>query len=288
MKDKVYNGIIELEKLAFDWNQKAFITIDVKELTNICDQYTKSLMSAERQIPDNKAIPIFKRNLYIFKDAIPVISALRCPYLEENDFIKIQSLLKTNINFKGDEELTLGEFLKLPFQEHQEEIIDISVWATQYYYLKNELDGFEEEWLVSVLKLKQYKETSEIVIIYEIDELTVKLDESLAVASSIISNRYIGPLRERAEKILNDIIVAQEIIEKMIECQKRWIYLENIFSAQDIKKQLMAEATQFANADKFLKNLTKKLFGKPLISRLLKTLNLANDLARILESLEEI
>ena len=102
------------------------------------------------------------------------------------------------------------------------------------------------------------------------------------MASNIISNRYIGPLRERAEKILNDIIVAQEIIEKMIECQKRWIYLENIFSAQDIKKQLMAEATQFINADKFLKNLTKKIFAKPMISRLLRTLNLLNDLTRIL------
>jgi hypothetical protein len=55
--------------------------------------------------------------------------------------------------------------------------------------------------------------------------LTVKLDESLATASNIISNRYIGPLRERAEKILNDIILAQEIIDKIIECQKRWIYL---------------------------------------------------------------
>ena len=74
----------------------------------------------------------------------------------------------------------------------------------------------------------------------------------------------------------------------MIECQKRWIYLENIFSAQDIKKQLMTEANQFVLAAKFLQNLTKKIFGKPLISKFLKTINLINDLTRILESLEEI
>lgn len=43
-------------------------------------------MTAERQIPDNKAIPIFKKRLYVFKDAIPVISALRCPYLEDSDY----------------------------------------------------------------------------------------------------------------------------------------------------------------------------------------------------------
>ena len=44
----------------------------------------------------------------------------------------------------------------------------------------------------------------------------------------------------------------------------------------------MAEAAQFVNADKFLKNLTKKMFGKPAIARFLKTLNLLTDLTRIL------
>jgi hypothetical protein len=41
----------------------------------------KDLVTAERQIPDNKAIPIFRKKLFVFRDAIPVISAIRCPYL---------------------------------------------------------------------------------------------------------------------------------------------------------------------------------------------------------------
>jgi dynein heavy chain len=71
-------------------------------------------------------------------------------------------------------------------------------------------------------------------------------------------------------------------VEKIVECQKRWIYLENIFSAQDIKKQLMVEAGQFVNADKFLKSLMKKTITKPLISKLLKVSNVLIDLTRIL------
>lgn len=56
--------------------------IDVKSITQVTDQYMKDLLLAERIIPDNKAISVFKKVLYNFKDAIPVISALRCPYLE--------------------------------------------------------------------------------------------------------------------------------------------------------------------------------------------------------------
>ncbi len=38
---------------------------------------------------DNKALPAFRKLLFAFKDSIPVISALRCPYLEHADFVKI-------------------------------------------------------------------------------------------------------------------------------------------------------------------------------------------------------
>lgn len=50
----------------------------------------------------------------------------------------------------------------------------------------------------------------------------------------------------------------------------------------------MVEAGQFASADKFLKNIMKKTFTKPSITRLLKINNILADLTRILEQLEEI
>ena len=71
------------------------------------------------------------------------------------------------------------------------------------------------------------------------------------------------------------------------DCQRKWIYLENIFAAQDIKKQLMAEAANFQKADKYLKTLTKRALSKPAITRFIKQANLP-ELTKTLESLEEI
>jgi hypothetical protein len=45
-----------------------------------------------------------------------VITALRCPYLQEEDYSKIAKLLKTDIELKNNEELTLEAFLSLPYQ----------------------------------------------------------------------------------------------------------------------------------------------------------------------------
>lgn len=55
--------------------------LDVKDMTTVCDKYMKDLLMAERVMNENKAIPVFKKLLFNFKDATPVISALRCQYL---------------------------------------------------------------------------------------------------------------------------------------------------------------------------------------------------------------
>lgn len=83
-----------MQKYGLEWNEMKLMQFDVKELNVVCEKYMKDLMLAERTMPDNKALPAFKKQLFTFKDAIPVISALRCPYLESNDFKKIESLLK--------------------------------------------------------------------------------------------------------------------------------------------------------------------------------------------------
>ena len=54
--------------------------------------------------------------------------------------------------------------------------------------------------------------------------------------SNILASRYIKPLRPKAEKMQSDLLMLSDIIDKWVECQKKWIYLESIFSSPDIKK----------------------------------------------------
>lgn len=64
-----------------------------------------------------------------------------------------------------------------------------------------------------------------------------------------------------------------EIVEKWVEAQRKWMYLENIFSAPDIKTQMPMESKDFESCDKFIKNHVKKIqAGKDglQISKLLK------------------
>jgi dynein heavy chain len=85
-----------------------------------------------------------------------------------------------------------------------------------------------------------------------------------------------------------------DIIDEWLQVQRAWMYLENIFSAEDIQRQLPNEAQKFKQVDKFWKDLFRKVrqsyrntmdaFGIP---NLLPQLKWANDtLDQIQKSLE--
>jgi dynein heavy chain len=119
--------------------------------------------------------------------------------------------------------------------------------------------------------IKPYKDG---YVLGQVDELTIILDESLANVNNTLANRYIKPIKPRAEKLSQDIQLIMEIVEKWVEAQRKWMYLENIFVAPDIKTQMPMESKEFEVCDKFIRGHVKRLLGSPKIMKLAKIQNL--------------
>jgi dynein heavy chain len=84
-------------------------------------------------------------------------------------------------------------------------------------------------------------------------------------------------------------------VEEWVVCQKQWIYLENIFAAPDIKKQLPSESQRFEQVDKFFKllmiktskqsNALRTIKANPLLLDQLRTNNeVLDDIQKKLEN----
>lgn len=64
--------------------------------------------------------------------------------------------------------------------------------------------------------------------------------------SNIIGSRYVKRLYSDAEEMSDKLNLIFETLEAWKECQRNWIYLDNIFASNDIRKQKSKEFGEFS------------------------------------------
>ena len=77
-----------------------------------------------------------------------------------------------------------------------------------------------------------------MTILGGVDDLYNFLDENLAQVNMILGNRYAGVVRTKAESTKVELQKLDACIEEWMKLQRDWMYLENIFKGQEIKKSL--------------------------------------------------
>uniref|UniRef100_A0A803SX01 Dynein axonemal heavy chain 6 n=1 Tax=Anolis carolinensis TaxID=28377 RepID=A0A803SX01_ANOCA len=91
----------------------------------------------------------------------------------------------------------------------------------------------------------------------------VILDDSSINVATIASSRYVGPLKARVDEWQKQLSLFSQTLEEWLTCQRNWLYLESIFSAPDIQRQLPAEAKMFLQVDKSWKEAMRKVNRLP-------------------------
>jgi dynein heavy chain len=109
-----------------------------------------------------------------------------------------------------------------------------------------------------------------------VEDIFTQLEDSQVVVGTIKGSRYIGPVKsvcipsllsstfvylglpqkkQEAEHWDQQLSLCSETLEEWINCQRDWMYLESIFSASDIQRQLPSEYKLFLGVDKSWKGL---------------------------------
>ena len=81
--------------------------------------------------------------------------------------------------------------------------------------------------------VKPYK-TSGTYVVGGIDDIITLLDDQMVKTQTMRQSVYIGAIEKDARMWEKQLRYAQALIEEWITCQKAWMYLEPIFSSDDI------------------------------------------------------
>lgn len=63
--------------------------------------------------------------------------------------------------------------------------------------------------------------------------------------STMMGSKFVTEIKASVEQMEKKLVYLAYLIDEWLKFQRQWMYLENIFNAEDIIKQLPAEAKLF-------------------------------------------
>ncbi|CAF4531902.1 unnamed protein product, partial [Rotaria socialis] len=232
-------------KLYREWTNTVLEAIDIDLLQRDVNKFTQNIYMLEKALPSNNIIPSLKERIVEFKAAMPVILALRNSHMKQRHFDRLRVLIGKDVI--DDENLRLSKLLKTEILQLTEKITDVASLASNEASLETMLNKIIERWRSLDFRLLPHlgKDT---YIITGFEEILQQLEESQLTMSTIKSSRYISPIRQLVDEWDKRLGLLSKTIDEWITCQRRWLYLEQIFSTPDI--QLTAETKIFSQIDK--------------------------------------
>lgn len=92
-------------------------------------------------------------------------------------------------------------------------------------------------------------------ILGPLDELNAVLEDNMLNVHSMAASQFIGPFLGVVQKWEQTMHTIAEVLEVWVDLQRKWLYLEGIFVAGDIRLQLPEETKRFDDIDKSFKKI---------------------------------
>ena len=86
-----------------------------------------------------------------------------------------------------------------------------------------------------------------------VDDIQTLLDDHILKAQAMRGSPYIQALGDKATDWEDKLISMQDILDVWLQVQSTWMYLEPIFSSEDIMKQMPTEGRNFKAVCRIIK-----------------------------------
>jgi dynein heavy chain len=241
-----------------------FHKLNMQQVVELNTKILKNTTMLEKNLPKNEIVPRLKADCEEFKEKIPILQCLRSVDLKPRHWLKIEQTLDRKL--LGNENITLYTFEDAnAFDgESAAAIQEITGQATGEARLEDSLKKVDSAWKTLELSVVQYRDSRDVYILGGIEELQAILDDSNVTIATIAASRHIGTLKPRIDEWLRQLELFGKTFEEWTSVQQTWIYLEAIFSAPDIQKQLPQEAKIFIVVDKSWKEMMRHVAKYPL------------------------
>ncbi|KAF6772084.1 hypothetical protein AHF37_09495 [Paragonimus kellicotti] len=149
---------------------------------------------------------------------------------------------------KPQPDTQLITFLEYGLKNYLDQLEEVGAAAAKEHQLETTMAKMKEEWRLMRFELLPYRDTG-ISILSAIDDIQVLLDDHIIKAQTMRNSPYIKPFEKEMIAWETKLVSMNDILDVWLKVQATWLYLEPIFSSEDILAQMPEEGRKFGVVD---------------------------------------
>ncbi|XP_053613118.1 dynein axonemal heavy chain 2 isoform X1 [Plodia interpunctella] len=265
--EKELEKLEEVWGLVFQWEEswekyktQTFWEMETDEMEDNVMFLFRNFNRLSRQLKDKgwDIIDTTRVKVDAFRRTLPLIGDLKNPCMRERHWDRIKVLMGVEFD-QNSEDFKLELIMRLNFQAYAEDIAEISNAATMELNIENGLKTIREIWKGTTYEMQHHK--GEMYKIKNVEDVMQFLEDHQVQLSSMKSTKYVEPFIKEVDYWEKALGYVAECIEISLQVQRRYLYLESIFSGEDIRKQLPSEVQIFDALTADWTEITSNMFA---------------------------
>uniref|UniRef100_UPI0037E91524 dynein axonemal heavy chain 1 n=1 Tax=Semicossyphus pulcher TaxID=241346 RepID=UPI0037E91524 len=271
------------------WLNDPLSSIDPEQLErNVtdCHKTMHKCIKHFKDLPDCQLVAtVIRSKIEDFRPNIPLIHGLKNPGMRNRHWEMLSERLQMKVKPKAI--LTFSRCLELGLQNHVDDIANVAEVAGKEYTIEQALKKMEQEWSNIFFDVLPYKETG-TYILKSPDEASQLLDDHIVMTQSMSFSPFKKTFEGHISTWESKLRMTQDVLEEWLTCQRSWLYLEPIFSSDDINQQLPVEGKRYQQMEQIWRRVMKSASNNPKVIELCPDAQLLSKLKQCNVLLEQV
>ncbi|XP_062548437.1 dynein axonemal heavy chain 8 [Armigeres subalbatus] len=248
--NKLYSLYLQVMRSIDEYYETPWANVDIEKINTELTDFQNRCRKLPKGMKDWLAYIDLKKKIDDFNDSCPLLELMCNEAMKDRHWEKLENLLGCKFEVESPD-FTVGQVMQAPLLENKDDIEDICIGAVKENDIDTKLRQIVAEWSVVNLQFAHFKNRGELLIKpTDTIEIVSQLEDSIMIVNSLASNRFNAHFKKEIMRWLHKLVNTGEILEKWLQVQNLWIYLEAVFVGGDISKQLPQDAKRFAGIDK--------------------------------------
>lgn len=288
----LWTNIEKFARCHEEWFKSPFLSLNSDDIEKDMKGFEKSNAELKQRLSNlssdgkDKVLELFTIEVKQVSNNMGSIIALANKDLKPRHWRKIFDVL--NPNWQPSKTFNFLELIANGVMEKKEALEEISSKASGEAQIDANIEAISKKWAELAFIVNNYREAKDKFVIGSLEEIISTLDDHQVSIQTMLGTRFVSEIKEKVEEWEKKLVLISDILDEWLYCQRNWMYLENIFNAEDIQKQLPEETRKFFQVDKFWKEIMQKTHKRPIVQECCSNEDLLRKFQQYNKALDDI